>query len=199
LVLAEDVSFASVDDQTTDRPQVADASSRDAKAASSAGTDMSPLDKLVGVPGDTVHRLTGAWDYEYPPADARRLIADFRDYVDHDTKRVVARLGLLDGNEWWLGFLFDGDLILVNGVPEGDGGFYAVHDDELTTSGAHNTGLVTYRWSLDGDKLTLTALEECSIEGSAKTSCTHQRRHMDPMMRMVTENTFVRSADEATY
>jgi hypothetical protein len=188
------------DDRGADLPQAtAHSSSTDANDTSSASTKATALDKLVGVPGDTVHHLTGAWDYEYPPADARRLIANFRDYVDRDTKRVVARLGLLKKNEWWLGFLFDGDLILVGGVPEGDGGLYAVHDDELTTSGAHNTALVTYRWSLDGNKLTLTALEECSIEGSAKTSCTRKPRQMDPMMRMIIENTFVRSADQATY
>jgi hypothetical protein len=98
-----------------------------------------------------------------------------------------------------LGFLFDGDLILVDGVPEGDGGTYAVHDDQLATSGAHDSVLVTYRWSRESNNLTLTAIEECSIAGAAKTNCERKRSQMDPLMRMITENTFVRSGDEATY
>ena len=190
----------SSDERGPDRSgATADASPSEASATSSARTDVRPVDELVGVPGDPATELIGAWDHEYDRADARRLIADFQGFVDDDTKRVVARLGFLEDNEWWLGFLFDGDLVLVGGVPEGDGGTYAVHDDELATSGAHDSALVTYRWSRKGDELSLTAVEECLIAGGAKTSCKRKRSRMDPMMRMITENTFVRSAKKATY
>lgn len=161
--------------------------------------DVTPLDELLGVPGDSAAELIGAWDYAYGRADARRLIANFQGLVDPDTKRVVARLGFMKENKWWLGFLFDRHLILVDGVPEGDGGTYAVHGNELATSGAHDTVLITYRWTRQSNKLSLTAIEECLIAGAAKTDCKRQRSRMDPLMRMITENTFVRSADEATY
>ena len=187
------------DEPASDQPPAtAEAPPSDANETS-AITDVTPLDELLGVPGDSAAELIGAWDYEYGRADARRLIANFQGLVDPDTKRVVARLGFLKENKWWLGFLFDEDLVLVDGVPEGDGGTYAVHGHQLATSGAHDTVLITYRWTRQGNKLSLTAREECLIAGAAKTSCKRQRSRMDPLMRMITENTFVRSADQATY
>jgi hypothetical protein len=153
----------------------------------------------AGAPGDDVPELVGTWDYRFGRADADRLVAEFADLVDEDVERVVGRVGFAPGNEWWQGFLFDGELILVDGVPEGDGGTYAVHGDELTTTGAHESVLVTYIWSMDGDRLTLTAVEECTIDSGAKTGCENDRSQMEPMMRLVTENTFTRSGYEATH
>ena len=187
------------DGPASDQPQVTAQASRSDANETSAISDMTPVDELVGVPGDPAAKLIGAWDYKYGSADARRLIANFQGLVDPDTKEVVARLGFMKEHKWWLGFFFDGDLILVHGVPEGDGGTFAVHGNQLATSGAHDTVLVTYRWTLQGNKLSLTAIEECLIAGAAKTDCKRQRSRMDPLMRMITENTFVRSADQATY
>jgi hypothetical protein len=177
-------------------PRATDPTTTGAALGSDAPTSVS---RLVGAPGEDVSQLLGTWDHRYNSADAQELIADFAGLVDENVDRVVARIGFVDEDQWWLGFLFDGELVLVDGVPEGDGGTYAVHGDQLTTTGAHDTVLLTHRWSLHGKHLKLVATEECTIDGSAKTDCKRDRSQMDPMMRMITENTFVRSGDDATY
>ena len=95
--------------------------------------------------------------------------------------------------------MFDGKFVMVGGVPEGDSGTYTVHGDQLATIQGHRTGHVTYQWSLDGDELTLTPVEECAFVRGEKTDCTQDPAQMDPMMRTVTEHTFTRSGDEGTY
>jgi hypothetical protein len=145
-----------------------------------------------------VPALIGTWDHRYNRADAKALLRDFAGLVD-DADSVVARLAFVDEDEWWLGFLFDGELVLVDGVPEGDGGSYSVDGDRLTTTGAHDEVLVTYKWALTGARLRLTAVEECTLVAGTKTNCQRDRSAMDPLMLMVTEHTFIRSGDDTTY
>lgn len=69
--------------------------------------------------------LVGTWDYRFSDAEARVIRKDFSGLVDH-ADSVVARQAFVDRDRWWLGFRFDGELFLLHGVPEGDGGTYTV-------------------------------------------------------------------------
>lgn len=145
-----------------------------------------------------VPALIGTWDHRYNRADAKLILRDFAELVD-DADSVVARLAFVDGDKWWLGFLFDGELVLVDGVPEGDGGSYRVNGDRLITTGAHEEALVTAKWSLRGTRLRLTVLEECVLAAGKRTNCESDRSAMEPLMLTVIEHTFIRSGDDTTY
>jgi hypothetical protein len=69
---------------------------------------------------------------------------------------VTTSLRFEDG-QWQQFFTFDGDVFTVNGQPEGDGGVYAVQDDLLVLT--NPDGDVIYRWTLDGDTLSLVLVE----------------------------------------
>jgi hypothetical protein len=142
--------------------------------------------------------LTGTWDHAFGRADRQAILENFAGLVDN-ADRVVARLAFVDEDDWWLGFLFDGELLLLDGVPEGDGGTYTLRGDQLATTGAHGATVVTYDWVLEGRTLTLTAVEECEVVAGNKTGCTRNKADMDPMMRLITENTFTRSGSDAGY
>lgn len=148
--------------------------------------------------GDQIPALVGTWDYEYDSAEKRAILENFDGLVDN-ADHIVARLAFVDEEEWWLGFLFDGELFLLGGVPEGDGGTYTINGDRLATTGAHGEALVTYDWELKGKRLILRAFEECRLVAGDKTGCTRDRADMDPMMRLVTEHTFTRSGSDVTY
>jgi hypothetical protein len=160
-------------------------------SATAASADVPP-------PGDPASQLIGTWDYEYDAAEARTILQDFSDLVK-DADRVVARLAFVDEDEWWLGFLFDGKLFLLDGEPEGDAGTYTIGGSQLALTGAHDEALTTYRWSLTGPKLSLTALEACTVADGNKIDCTQDKSGMDQLMLLVTEHTFVRSGDDVTY
>lgn len=142
--------------------------------------------------------LTGTWDYVFDEAGGGVILEDFKGLVD-SADEVVSRIGF-DGNDWWLGFVFDGELFLLDGVPEGDGGtfFLIPHEDVLVTTGAHGRARITYQWSIDGDSLTLTALKECAVSGADMT-CTDDASEMEPIMLLVTDQTFTRSSDDPSY
>ena len=146
-------------------------------------------------PGEFIPALIGTWDYRFSDAEARVILKDFSGLVD-DADNVVVRLAFVNRDKWWLGFRFDGELFLLHGVPEGDGGTYTVVGDRLAMRGAGGEALITYKWSLRERKLTLRAVEECSI---LLDSCRSNRSAMGPMMLLVTEHTFTRSGDEVTY
>ncbi|MGA8845875.1 MAG: hypothetical protein WB471_04605 [Nocardioides sp.] len=148
--------------------------------------------------GDHISALLGTWDYEFDRAERRAILENFSGLVDN-ADQVVARLAFVDDEEWWQGFFFDGELFLLDGVPEGDGGTYTIDGDQLATTGAHGETLVTYDWKLQGKTLTLTAFEECSLFAGDKTGCIRDRADMDPMMRLVTERAFTRSGSDVTY
>ena len=93
--------------------------------------------------------------------------------------------------------MFDGELILVDGRPEGDAGDYTIAGDQIAMTGAHGTIQVTFQWSLRGEKLTLTALEECSLVGDAER--TQNKSEMEPLMLKIMEHTYVRSGNDVTF
>ena len=126
------------------------------------------------------------------------ILKDFAALVD-DADRIVVRLAFVDERVWWLGFLFDGKLFLLDGVPEGDGGTYSINAGRLSTVGAHGEAFVTYDWSLKGKKLTLTNAEQCTVLGGAAPGCTPERGSAEALMRLVTEHTFTRSGNDTTY
>lgn len=142
--------------------------------------------------------LIGTWDYAYRGAEAAPVLDDFSDYVQ-DADQVVVRLGFLDEDTWWLGFLFDGEMVLVDGVPEGDGGSYSVTHDRLTTTGSHGEVRVVYDLSSQGRTLTLRAVEECSLRAGVPVHCERDRAEMEPLMLLATEHTYTRSGDDGRY
>jgi len=148
--------------------------------------------------GAQVTALLGTWDYRFQGPERRTILDDFEAYIKR-ADRVVVRLAFVDEDNWWLGFLFDGELLLVDGVPEGDAGPYTITGDRLTTIGSHAQARITYTWQLKGRKLTLSAIEECAITAAAPPRCTRNRRNMDPLMRLVTEHTYTRSGNDVTY
>ncbi len=172
------LSGCSGQNSTSDRPD---------RAAQSPGTIEQPASALVGT-----------WDHRFNRADARVILQNFSGLVD-DADTVAARFGFVEGGFWWLGFMFDDKLLLVGGVPEGDGGTYTVNRRQLAMTGSHGHAVVTYKWLLQGDELTLTALEECGRFANVTTHCKRDRSEMDPLMLLITDNTFQRSGDKATF
>jgi hypothetical protein len=140
--------------------------------------------------------LTGTWDYVLDEGGRDVVLTSFAGLVD-SADEVVTRIGF-DGNDWWQGFLFDGELFLLDRVPEGDGGSFVLGEDVIVMTGAHGQARIAYEWTIDGDSLSLTAVEECAVSGSEMT-CTEDRSEMDPVMLLVTDQTFTRSGDDPSY
>jgi hypothetical protein len=140
--------------------------------------------------------LHGTWDYRFDDSGREIVLKDFAGLVD-SADDVAVRLGF-DGNDWWLGFVFDGELFLLDGVPEGDGGTFTVNDGHLAMTGFGGKARTTYRMSVDRDALTLSAVEECAISGD-RVTCNEDPSTMDPMMLLVTDQTFTRSGDDPRY
>jgi hypothetical protein len=166
--------------------------------AESSATSNEPRKEADGKQAEHIPALLGTWNYEYDSAERRVILKNFDGLVDN-ADSVVARLAFVDEAEWWLGFLFDGELFLLDGAIEGDGGTYTVSGNRLATTGAHGEVLVTYDWEIKGKRLILSAFEECRLVAGDKTRCTRDRADMDPMMRLVTEHTFTRSGSDVTY
>jgi hypothetical protein len=142
--------------------------------------------------------LNGTWDYVLSEEDRVLLNADGLEAESgYDADELRLRMGF-DNNEWWQGFVFDGELWLINGVPEGDGGTFRIEDDLLIQTGAQGQVQVTYKWVLDGDQLTLTVVEECDITPNG-LNCRDDRSQMDPIMMMITEHTYNKSGDDGSY
>lgn len=99
-----------------------------------------------------------------------------------------------DNEQWWEAPAFDGETFLENGVPGGDGGAFQIAGDRLAAIGAQGRAQVTYEWSLNGDQLTLTVVEECNIT-SGGLDCRDDRSQMDSILMMVTEHTYTKSSD----
>ena len=141
--------------------------------------------------------LNGTWDFALDDADAQWVRDGFAGMIEPGGQQVTVRLGF-DGATWWQGFLFDGELFLLNGDTEGDGGTLDFVGDQVIMIGAGGTARVTYAWSLQGEALTLTVVEQCDSSTSQPT-CTTDRSEMDADLLLVTEHTFTRSGDDATY
>ncbi len=106
--------------------------------------------------------LDGTWDAVLDEADAEWVLEEFSDFLPQAGQEVTVRIGI-DGYDWWLGFLFDGELYLNNGDTEGDGGVLDFVDDRVVMVGADGRVRATYAWALDGDALTLTLVEQCDV------------------------------------
>lgn len=142
--------------------------------------------------------LRGTWDHVNDEEGRAVILASFAGMVD-SADEVVTRIGF-DGKDWWQGFLFDGELFLLDGVPEGDAGSFSFDPSQavIVMTGAHGEARVAYEWAIDGDSLTLTAIEECVV-AEADVTCVDDRSEMDPVMLLVTEQTFTRSGDDPGY
>ena len=156
----------------------------------------------TGAPSAVASRaaaLTGTWDYVLDEAGRDDVLAGFRrEGLVDSADEVAVRIGF-DGNDWWQGFVFDGDLFLLDGVPEGDGGsFFLVPDEPLMVLiGAGGDGRVVVEWKIEEDALTLTAVEVCEGWGAEMTCI--DRSQMDPVGLSVMEHTFTRSGDDPSY
>ncbi len=109
--------------------------------------------------------LNGTWDMVTDGALKEFILRDFGVSADE----VRARWGF-DGHKWWLGFLFDGELFLEGGVPEGAGGTLSIEGDVLTTDEGWTT--IDWLWTLEGDVLTVTVIGSCLYEGSGPACST---------------------------
>jgi hypothetical protein len=101
--------------------------------------------------------------YEYTFTDAEKAVVESVGFNPQEAAdaggfdgEVTTSLRFEDG-QWQQFFTFDGVIFTVNGQPEGDGGVYAVQDDLLVLT--NPDGDVTYRWTLEGDTLSLELLE----------------------------------------
>lgn len=143
--------------------------------------------------------LIGTWDYPLDPTQSQLVVENFAGLVD-SAAAVVVRLGF-DGSEFWQGFLFDDELFLLDGVPEGDGGPYEIDGDEIIMTGGHGTGRGTFTWNIDGDELALKWVEVCSLSPQPE-DCTTDRSRVeteDPLMLLVMEHTYTKSGDDPSY
>jgi hypothetical protein len=144
-------------------------------------TGPDPADQAAGA-------LRGTWDYVYT-ADERALLAETLgpEAMAEIGDLTAARLGF-DGSQWWQGFVGDGEVWIVDGAPEGDGGAFTVDGGTLTTGSG--SSLSTYDWTLDGDSLRLV-LVDCQAGG---VPCTDT-----DMVRFITERTWTRSGTDPSY
>ena len=100
------------------------------------------------------------------------------------------RMGF-DGDTWWQGTVFDGELFLRDGDTEGDGGLITVDGDKLTLTNGSGVWF-TYSWSVEGDRLTL-ALLEC-VPQSGAGNCEDDIADVEFM----TERTYTFSGSDPT-
>lgn len=143
--------------------------------------------------------LTGTWDYPLDQTQAQLVVDNLAGLVD-SAEAVVVRLGF-DGSEYWQGFVFDGELFLLGGVPEGDGGRFEIEGDRIAMTGAHGDIRATYTWETNGDELTLVWVEQCDLPSQSE-DCTDDRSRIeaeDPFVFIVMEHTFTKSSDDPDY
>ena len=114
--------------------------------------------------------------------------------VATEAEKPGADVGLrtgFDGERWWQGYVLDGELWLLHGVPEGDGGVMSVDGDEMTMTNGRG-GWVTYRWIVDGDRLTLT-LVDCVTQD--RSGACPDRDAVD----LITSHTYDRSGKDPSF
>jgi hypothetical protein len=143
--------------------------------------------------------LRGTWDYALADEEIEFLAEAFGPEeaaaVGIPGRSTSIRLGFED-DTWWQGFVFDGDLWLLDGVPEGDGGRITFEGDELTVTGpvdlGNGAGYVRYGWAVEGDELTLTLLECARPFGAGECPDTD-------IVRFVMEHTYTASGTDPGY
>ena len=140
--------------------------------------------------------LNGTWDYVLDEDGAQLLLEDYADFVD-SADEVTVRIGF-DNHEWWEGILFDGELVLHNGVPEGAGGTFIIDGNELIISEAEGYGV--NEWTLTENQLTLEIVEFCPIEDPEQTC--YAADPLDPDWKLpiaIFNHTFTKSSDDPSY
>lgn len=143
--------------------------------------------------------LRGTWDYEMTDEDVEFLATlfgpDEAAEVGIPGASTSIRIGF-DDDTWWQGFTFDGDLWLLDGAPEGDGGRITYDGDELTLTGpvdlGREDGYARYRWSVEGDELTLALLKCAQPYGAGECPDTD-------IVRFVMEHIYTFSGDDPSY
>lgn len=146
--------------------------------------------------------LNGTWDYVFTPAQAELVLNEFRaEGLIESAEEVILRIGV-DNHKWWLGYVFDGELFLLGGHPEGAGGTFRIEDDLLISDeGDYET---VDRLDLSGDSLTLTWISACDKSGSEPV-CTETRTpdiYFPPGADASTDlaaTTFTKSSDDPSY
>ncbi len=133
----------------------------------------------------------GTWDYpvtDDSPETLRKMMVDVAAEAGKSGADVALRLGF-DRDQWWQGFVLDGELWLIQGIPEGDGGVMTVDGDKLTMT---NRGGVrtNFRWTIVGDRLTLV-LTEC-VDRSGECSD-------KDVVDVITSHVYSRSGTDPTY
>jgi hypothetical protein len=167
-----------------------------ADATPSASVLASPTIQDEGAASSVL--LRGTWDYEMTDEEVEFLAELFGPeaiVVGIPGRSTSIRLGF-DGDIWWQGYVFDGELWLLDGVPEGDGGRITYEGDELTLAGpvdlGKGAGYATYGWSVAGEELTLTLLECAQRSGAGECPDTD-------IVRFVMEHTYTSSGNDPSY
>ncbi len=160
-------------------------------AACSAAPETASPTGTTSIAADP-QELIGTWEVDFPEdLDATTLAEESG--IDFET--VTVRIGF-EGKQWWQGFAFDGEVWLIEGIPEGDGGTYTVTGDEVTLIGNHGESSGTYKWRTDGEVLTMRMIKECFRE---TRTCITDHAELDPVALDLTERPFLRIADDAAY
>jgi hypothetical protein len=140
--------------------------------------------------------LNGTWDFVLDDEGAQLLLEDYADFVD-SADEVTVRLGF-DDHEWWEGVLFDGELILHDGVPEGAGGTFIIDGNNLITTESEGDGVST--WTLADNRLTLELVEFCPA-GDPQQPC-ERTDPLAPEWKLpitIFNHTFTKSGDDPSY
>ncbi len=110
----------------------------------------------------------GTYEYTFTPEEAAEVISvgfSPEEAAEAGYPGVVSvSLRFADG-QWQLFYTVDGVVYEVNGQPEGDGGTFRLSGDRLVLS--NPGGDVTYRWTFDGQVLSLKMLELSDPEEDA--------------------------------
>ena len=158
------------------------------------GTEVGPLPELEDQGASSPDVLRGTWDYEMTDEEVVSLAILFGPEeaaaVGIPGRSTSIRMGFED-DTWWEGFVFDGELWLLDGVPEGDGGTLTMDGDRLTLTNGRD-GWITYAWSVADDQLRLTLLE--CVPQSGAGECTD----LDSVQFM-TERTYTSSGTDPGY
>ena len=140
--------------------------------------------------------LNGTWDFVLDDEGAQLLLEDYADFVD-SADEVTVRLGF-DDHEWWEGVLFDGELILHDGVPEGAGGTFIIDGNNLIVTESEGDGVNTR--TLADNRLTLELVEFCPVADPGQLC-----ERVDPLAPewkgpiILFNHTFTKSSDDPNY
>ncbi len=102
----------------------------------------------------------GTYVYTFTPDEATQVIAvgfSPEEAAQAGYPGVLSTSLQFANGQWQESYSVDGVVYAPSGRPEGDGGTFAVSGDRLVLTNAW--GDAAYRWTLDGDVLSLTLLE----------------------------------------